>query len=181
MLARADSPIDALFFPDAVSAAATAAQEAAADDLPTTFSESAGSQPPGSSGPVHTLDAQTYSLPLNTVFSRGNRQNHRYDGQEAAGEVTDSLVEEMLGDVQQDLEAPYRPNISSYDESAGVSAYERDQARAVERKEMEEQVARQVRARREQEARAPVHPSAATPSFQSLAIFTGACSDFSFR
>lgn len=174
LLARAEAPIDSLFFPDAVAAATPPAPDAILDDLPTSFSEGSGSQAPGSSGPVHTLDADTYSLPLNTVFSRGGRNNTRYEAQDTAGEVTDSLVEEMLGDVQQDLEAPYRPNISSYDQSAGVQAYERDQARAVERKEQEEQLVRQLRARREQAARAPVHPSAATPSFQSLAIFTGA-------
>ena len=183
LLARADAPIDSLFFPDAVNAAASAPQNTPLDDLPTTFSEHEGSQAPGTSGPVHTLDAETYSLPLNTVFSRGGRAN-RYEAQDAAGEVADSLVEEMLGDVQQDLDAPYRPNVSSYDQSAGVQAYERDRARAVERAEQEEQVARQLRARREQEGRAPIHPSAATPSFQSLAIFTGAlgvplASDFS--
>ncbi|GAA5964226.1 hypothetical protein JCM8115_002839 [Rhodotorula mucilaginosa] len=180
LLARADAPIDSLFFPDAVSAATTAPQDTPLDDLPTTFSEHEGSQAPGTSGPVHTLDAETYSLPLNTVFSRGGRGN-RYEAQDAAGEVTDSLVEEMLGDVQQDLDAPYRPNISSYDQSAGVQAYERDQARAVERAQQEEQVARQLRARREQEARAPIHPSAATPSFQSLAIFTGEEERFAFK
>ncbi|KWU41050.1 hypothetical protein RHOSPDRAFT_23715 [Rhodotorula sp. JG-1b] len=151
LLARADAPIDSLFFPDAVNAAASAPQNTPLDDLPTTFSEHEGSQAPGTSA------------------------------QDAAGEVADSLVEEMLGDVQQDLDAPYRPNVSSYDQSAGVQAYERDRARAVERAEQEEQVARQLRARREQEGRAPIHPSAATPSFQSLAIFTGEEERFAFK
>jgi len=124
---------------------------------------------------VHVLDNSTFSLPLNdSLTAKGS--SSKYGAQDAAGEVTDSLVEEMLGDVQQDLDAPYRPNISAYDESANVAAYERDAARQLETQAVEEQLDRQLRRRREQEARAPIHPSAATPSFQNLSIFTGASS-----
>lgn len=175
LLAFAAAPIDSLFFPDAVNAPPPP-EESAADDLPTSFSESHGSQAPGSSGPVHVLDAETFSLPLNSSISSAQaRASTHYDGHEVAGEVSDSLVEEMLGDVQQDLDAPYRPNISTYEETARVAAYERDAARALDRAEKEEQLRRQLRRRLEQEARAPIHPSAATPSFQNLAIFTGEC------
>ncbi|BGP36208.1 hypothetical protein JCM10449v2_000106 [Rhodotorula kratochvilovae] len=183
LLAFAAAPIDSLFFPDAVSAASPPPPiETPLDDLPTSFSESAGSHAPGDSGPVHILDPSTFSLPLNDSLSASvASRSTQYDAHDAAGEVTDSLVEEMLGDVQQDLEAPYRPNISYYDESANVAAYERDEARRVEREEVEQQLDRQLRRRREQEARAPVHPSAATPSFQNLAIFTGEDERFSFK
>ncbi|GAA5999954.1 uncharacterized protein JCM10292_003554 [Rhodotorula paludigena] len=181
LLAFAAAPIDSLFFPDAVNAPPPP-EESAADDLPTSFSESDGSQAPGSSGPVHVLDAETFSLPLNSSISSAQvRASTHYDGHDAAGEVSDSLVEEMLGDVQQDLDAPYRPNISTYEETARVAAYERDEARAIDRAEKEEQLKRQLRRRLEQEARAPIHPSAATPSFQNLAIFTGEDERFSFK
>lgn len=115
------------------------------------------------------LDPDTYSLPLHSSLAR--KVPSKYDAQDASGEVTDSLVEEMIGDVAQDLEAPYRPNISSYDESDKVKAYDRDQARAIEKKSLtlDERRAKQAAERRPQ----PIHPSAATPSFQSLAIFTG--------
>lgn len=175
LLAFAAAPIDSLFFPDAVTPEAPPpASEAVLDDLPTSFSEPSGSRAPGDSGPVHVLDNSTFSLPLNNSLK--STAPSRYDAQDAAGEVTDSLVEEMLGDVQQDLDAPYRPNISAYDESANVAAYERDAARKIELEAVEEQLDRQLRRRREQEARLPIHPSAATPSFQNLSIFTGASS-----
>jgi hypothetical protein len=121
------------------------------------------------------LDATTYNLPLHSSLKQ--TPPSKYDAQDASGEVTDSLVEEMIGDVAQDLEAPYRPNISSYDESENVKAYERDQARLVEKKSLslDERRARQAAERRPQ----PIHPSASTPSFQSLAIFTGAYSQLS--
>ncbi|BGP21193.1 hypothetical protein JCM10295v2_000064 [Rhodotorula toruloides] len=179
LLAFADSPIDSLFFPDAISSTPPPPPaDIPVDDLPTSFSEFAGSQAPGSSGPVHVLDASTFSLPLNSSLTQAGKADQR-QAQDAAGEMIDSLTEEMLGDVAQDLEAPYRPNISSYDESAQVGAYERDAARALE--EQDEQVRRQVKKRMEQEARAPIHPSAATPSFQSLAIFTGEEERFAFK
>lgn len=104
---------------------------------------------------------------------------NKYAGQDASGEVIDSLTEEMIGDVAQDLEAPYRPNISSYDESDKVKAYERDEARKVEEKKsisLAERRERQAAKRRPQ----PIHPSASTPSFQSLAIFTGTLFHFFF-
>lgn len=177
LLAFASAPIDSLFFPDAVTPEAPPPPiDAILDDLPTSFAESSGSHAPGDSGPVHVLDNSTFSLPLNDSLSAKAKGSSRYDAQDAAGEVTDSLVEEMLGDVQQDLDAPYRPNISAYDQSANVAAYERDAARQIETQAVEEQLDRQLRRRREQEARAPIHPSAATPSFQNLSIFTGASS-----
>ncbi|GAA5930259.1 hypothetical protein JCM3775_004343 [Rhodotorula graminis] len=180
LLAFASAPIDSLFFPDAVTPEAPPSPvDAILDDLPTSFAESSGSHAPGDSGPVHVLDNSTFSLPLNDSISA--KGSSRYDAQDAAGEVTDSLVEEMLGDVQQDLDAPYRPNISAYDESANVAAYERDAARKIETQAVEEQLDRQLRRRREQEARAPIHPSAATPSFQNLSIFTGEDERFSFK
>ena len=66
--------------------------------------------------------------------------------------------------VLQDLEAPYRPNVSSYE--GGADIYNKDEAR-VERK-----IAPR-RAKTTMGKRADPHPSASTPSFKSLAIFTG--------
>ncbi|GAA5827955.1 hypothetical protein JCM11251_005665 [Rhodosporidiobolus azoricus] len=179
LLAYASAPIDSLFFPDAVNTATPPPNPEAGDFFETSTAPSSsfqGSQPPGSSGPVHMLDPATYSLPPNSAFSRAAaRQQQRYDGVDAAGEIADSLVEEMLGDVQQDLEAPYRPNIASYDQTADVEAY--DKAAEVEREEKKEHRRKEL----EKRAREPIHPSAATPSFQSLAIFTGEEERFAFK
>ncbi|GAA5845216.1 hypothetical protein JCM3766R1_003359 [Sporobolomyces carnicolor] len=174
LLALAEAPIDSLFFPDAIKAKAPRPVEL---DASVPELEPSGSQAPGSSGPVHVLDPDTYSLPLHSSLAR--KVPSKYDAQDASGEVTDSLVEEMIGDVAQDLEAPYRPNISSYDESDKVKAYDRDQARAIEKKSLtlDERRAKQAAERRPQ----PIHPSAATPSFQSLAIFTGEEERFAFK
>ena len=65
--------------------------------------------------------------------------------------------------VLQDLEAPYRPNVSSYE--GGADIYNKDEAR-VERKIVK-------RPKTTTGKRADPHPSASTPSFKSLAIFTG--------
>lgn len=59
---------------------------------------------------------------------------------------TNSLFAEMIGDVVQDLEAPYRPNVSTYEDAKG-SAHP--------------------------DTAPQVHPSASVPAFQTLAIFTG--------
>ncbi|GAA5949749.1 hypothetical protein JCM3765_007675 [Sporobolomyces pararoseus] len=176
LLAFAEAPIDSLFFPDAIKANAPPPLPELDASVPEL--EPSGSQAPGSSGPVHVLDPTTYSLPLHSSLNQTTP--NKYAAQDASGEITDSLTEEMIGDVQQDLEAPYRPNISSYDESEKVKAYERDQARLVEKKKsnsLEERRARQAAERRPQ----PIHPSAATPSFQSLAIFTGEEERFAFK
>ncbi|GAA6063760.1 hypothetical protein JCM10212_002712 [Sporobolomyces blumeae] len=176
LLAFAEAPIDSLFFPDAVKTVQVPSPiEKEAPEFELLPTSHAGSQAPGSSGPVHVLDAETYSLPLNTSL---NQAKDRYAGQDASGEVTDSLVEEMLGDVAQDLDAPYRPNISSYDESDKVKAYERDQARKVEERAT---AVRMQKARQAERRPQPIHPSAATPSFQSLAIFTGEEERFAFK
>ncbi|GAA5899369.1 uncharacterized protein JCM6883_005198 [Sporobolomyces salmoneus] len=175
LLAIAEAPIDSLFFPDAIKAATPPPIEDLDASVPEL--EPSGSQAPGSTGPVHVLDPTTYSLPLHSSLAQ--TPLNKYSGQDASGEVMDSLTEEMIGDVAQDLEAPYRPNISSYDESEKVKAYERDQARLIERKSvsLDERRARQAAERRPQ----PIHPSAATPSFQSLAIFTGEEERFAFK
>lgn len=163
----AQAPIESLFFPDAVKAATPPPIAELDSSVPEL--EPSGSQAPGSSGPVHMLDPTTYDLPLNSSLLQ-NTPN-KYAGQDASGGVMDSLTEEMIGDVAQDLESPYRPNISSYDESVNVKAYERDQAQKVESKavSLEQRRAKMASERRQQ----PIHPSAATPSFQSLAIFSG--------
>lgn len=73
---------------------------------------------------------------------------------DASAEIGDSLTQEMMGDLIQDLEAPYRPNVSSY---GGENDALYNKA-PVEKKRPK---------------RAAPHPSASTPSFASLAIFTG--------
>ncbi|GAA5974412.1 hypothetical protein JCM11641_005268 [Rhodosporidiobolus odoratus] len=188
LLAFAAAPIDALFFPDAIGSSPPppelegpdffeASGPSAASSSNLTSSSFSGSQAPGSSGPVHTLDPSLFSLPPTSALAKS--PSKRYEAIDAAGEITDSLVEEMLGDVQQDLEAPYRPNISSYNESADVEAYDRASER--ERVEIREQRKREIRAELEQKSRQPIHPSAATPSFQSLAIFTGEEERFAYK
>ncbi|BGP12176.1 hypothetical protein JCM10213_004742 [Rhodosporidiobolus nylandii] len=187
LLAHAAAPINSLFFPDAVGAVSPPPEHDGPDffETPTPSVSSSspasstftGSQAPGSSGPVHTLDPALFSLPPASALAQS--PSKRYEAHDAAGEITDSLVEEMLGDVQQDLESPYRPNISSYDESADVEAY--DKASEREREERRAQRKREIRVELEKQARDPIHPSAATPSFQSLAIFTGEEERFAFK
>ncbi|GAA5916009.1 hypothetical protein JCM5296_001159 [Sporobolomyces johnsonii] len=182
LLAFAEAPIDSLFFPDAIRPS-PAAEAPTPPTRSTSSSVSAssssaheGSQAPGSSGPVHVLDHSLYSLPPTSALAQSPAKAV-YQAQDAAGEIVDALTEEMIGDVQQDLEAPYRPNISAYDQSEGVAAYERDKARAEERKAAVNMLKKQETSRERQ----PIHPSAATPSFQSLAIFTGEEERFAFK
>ncbi|GAA6033705.1 hypothetical protein JCM8097_004391 [Rhodosporidiobolus ruineniae] len=193
LLAFAAAPIDSLFFPDAINSTTPPAEPEAPDFFeassstapsaslsPSSSSTSTafgGSQAPGSSGPVHTLDPTLFSLPPTSALAQS--PSKRYEAVDAAGEVTDSLVEEMLAKVQQDLEAPYRPNIASYDQTADVEAY--DKASEREREERKNQRRREIRLELEKRAREPIHPSAATPSFQSLAIFTGEEERFAFK
>ncbi|BGP22785.1 inositolor phosphatidylinositol phosphatase [Rhodotorula toruloides] len=123
---------DSLFFPDAnFSTPPVSPPDIPVGGLPTSSSKFTGSEAPGSSGPVHVIEASTFSRPLNSTLTLAGKANQRY-AQDAAGEVGDSLTEEMLGNVAQDLEAPYRHNISSYNESAQVEAHERGAARALE-------------------------------------------------
>jgi len=84
-------------------------------------------------------------------------------------EQPDSLVAEALSEVIQDLEQPYRPNVSAYDESANKKAFKR----------VEDVVAPAYRGSvsREDER----HPSAKIPSFLNLAIFSGQDERFAFR
>lgn len=189
LLVSAAAPVDSLFFPDAIDVTPRPAETLADDFFDTSSSQPpppppsstsspsafTGSQAPGASGPVHMLDPSLLSLPLTAALARA--PSKRYEAQDAAGEITDSLVEEMLGDVQQDLEAPYRPNISSYDATSDFRAFDKSHDSA--RGEELEQRRRELKKRLEQQMRAPVHPSAATPQFKSLAIFTGASSSSS--
>lgn len=92
---------------------------------------------------------------------------------DASAEITDSLTEEALSDVMQDLESPYRPNVSSYDSSASI--FSRDEARVEQKRVMPK---RRVTTTG---ARADPHPSASTPSFKSLSIFTGEEERFAFK
>ncbi|KAM0745812.1 hypothetical protein T439DRAFT_369898 [Meredithblackwellia eburnea MCA 4105] len=152
LLVMAEVDIDNLFFPDAIKvAAAEALEQSVSDEL----------LPSSQTGPIHDLNSP--ALPSASA-------NPAHD---ASAEVGDSLVEEMLGDVYQDLEAPYRPNISSYDATALEKAYAADEARRVDEKPV-----RKVKSKKEFP---DIHPSASTPSFQSLAIFTGEEERFAFR
>ncbi|GAA5960320.1 hypothetical protein JCM21900_006528 [Sporobolomyces salmonicolor] len=182
LLAFAEAPIGSLFFPDAIHPTPTAespsppTRSTSSSTSASSSSAHEGSQAPGSSGPVHVLDHLLYSLPPTSALARSPAKT-AYQAEDAAGEIVDALTEEMLGDVQQDLEAPYRPNISAYDQSQGVAAYERDKARAEERKAAVDVLKKEDTTNKRQ----PIHPSAATPSFQSLAIFTGEEERFAFK
>ena len=98
---------------------------------------------------------------------------------DAAGEISDSLTEEMLGDVAMDLEAPYRPNVSSYDATELVQTY--NQARAGPSLEQDAAVPFHRPVAVHAKDRPDIHPSASTPSFASLAIFTGEEERFAFK
>lgn len=94
--------------------------------------------------------------------SVGKRAPVERRAMDPSGEIGDSLTEEAMSEVMQDLESPYRPNVASYE--GGADIYNRDEAK---------QVARPKRRVTTTGARPDPHPSAATPSFKSLAIFTG--------
>lgn len=94
----------------------------------------------------------------------------------------DSLTEESLSEALQDLEAPFRPNVSLYERDS-AAAFET----AAEKKEPEitsplllERRAR-AQSHRSSEAAAPAHPSTLTPGFASLAVFTGEDERFAFK
>ena len=150
--------VDNLFFPDAVKFAASARPP-----LAETSSELC---PPSISAPITdpALYADGLSMPYNSAL-------RATPGVDAAGEIGDSLTEEMLGDVLQDLEAPYRPNISSYDATSEAKAYSEDKATKVDAV-----IDESWKGTAGGKKYAEIHPSAATPAFQSLAIFTGALS-----
>lgn len=140
--------VDSLFFPDAVatSTAPSLFSQSSPDDIAT----SGGSDHPFSAERIYDADS---SLPV---------ASHNSGAMDAAGEIGDSLTQESLSEVYQDLDSPYRPNVSSYDSSAETTRYSRDEAREEKRPPLPTT-----------EKRSEPHPSAATPSFQSLAIFTG--------
>lgn len=147
-----------MFFPDAVDTVPqldSPFTQPSPDDIMT----SGGSAHPFSSDRIYDADG---ALPM---------ASSRPSGADAAGEITDSLTQEMLGDVIQDLDAPYRPNVSSYDASQETSLYGKDDARSD--KQVLEPIPRQDQQQQQQQKRADPHPSASTPAFRSLAIFTG--------
>ncbi|KAI5481477.1 hypothetical protein MNV49_004234 [Pseudohyphozyma bogoriensis] len=154
LLVSAEVGVDDLFFPDAIHGATSPSliAHSSPDDIDLR--------------PIH--DSDSSALPAHSAFRSG--------GSDAAGEIGDSLVEEMMSEVNQDLEAPYRPNISSYDETSLTKIYEMDQARKVEKEEEGKGKWKQ----QERKYETP-HPSAATKSFQSLAIFTGEEERFAFK
>lgn len=78
----------------------------------------------------------------------------------------DSLNQEMLSELAQELEAPYRPNVSSYSDSAATAQYSKDEARFHQEKPLT--VRKTVSS-----GKFDPHPSASVPAFQSLAIFSG--------
>lgn len=133
-----------MFFPDAVSTSS----------LPSPFAEP-------SPDDITTVGGSSHPFSSDRIYSADSAMD-------AAGEIGDSLTEEMMGDVVHDLEAPYRPNVSSYDATESNPIYAQDAARV-------EHVRAVLKAAQEEKAkeRHDPHPSAATPAFQSLAIFTG--------
>lgn len=84
LLALAETNIDELFFPDAIDG------------------------PPPSSTQTQQFELSPDDVHTGSSASLRNLAGQRYGGVDPAGEITDSLTEEMLGDVAMDLEAPYR-------------------------------------------------------------------------
>lgn len=71
----------------------------------------------------------------------------------------------MIGDVIQDLEAPYRPNISSYSSASVQEAPEE----------------RSPPPHRKQQVTLPGDVGTSVPAFQTLAIFTGQDEQFAYK
>lgn len=155
LIVFAEDHVDSLFFPDAVptSSLPSPFAEPSPDDLTT----AGGHDHPFASDRIYDADS---SIPSSRM------------PMDPAGEIGDSLTEEMMGDVIHDLETPYRPNVSSYDATEGSKAYAQDAAR-VEQVRAVLQAAREEKAKEQQQQRPDPHPSASIPAFQSLAIFTG--------
>ena len=152
MLTQLQVGIDTLFFPDAVKGTSLSSPtfEPSPDDIFT------------SGGPNHPFSAERiYESDSLSMPSHSALRN----AVDPAGEIGDSLTQEMMGDLAMDLEAPYRPNISSYD-AASNATYSKDEAR------VDVPVPRQKTAPTDD--RKNPHPSASTPAFQTLAIFSGA-------
>ena len=92
---------------------------------------------------------------------------------QSSREDSDSLVQEMLGDVLADTSQPYRPNISAYSQTATVERYAANDAPIQPRL---------LREAPSESAEASLHPSAmATPAFLELAIFSGKDERFSYQ
>jgi len=87
------------------------------------------------------------------------------DAADLSSEEEDSLAQEMIGDVLQDLQAPYRPNISSYSASS-------------EQESPEERIPTPAR---KQGAVTPSDVQGAAPAFRTLAIFTGQDEQFAYK
>ncbi|SCZ91364.1 BZ3500_MvSof-1268-A1-R1_Chr1-2g01361 [Microbotryum saponariae] len=172
LLAFASAQVDDLFFPDALRAIAnddesgSAPQSEYTQPSPDDITTSSGSNHPFSSERIYEADG-TISDPSSSR------------GMDAAAEIGDSLTQEMIGDVIQDLEAPYRPNVSSYDESKGQTMYEQDEARIEHQRDAAAE-AKQHR-QRSSETKEEPHPTASPPSFRNLAIFTGEEERFAFK
>ncbi|KDE06896.1 hypothetical protein MVLG_02784 [Microbotryum lychnidis-dioicae p1A1 Lamole] len=172
LLAFASAQVDDLFFPDALRAIAnddelaSAPQSEYTQPSPDDITTSSGSNHPFSSDRIYEADG-TISEPSSSR------------GMDAAAEIGDSLTQEMIGDVIQDLEAPYRPNVSSYDESKGQTMYEQDEARI----EHQRDAAAEAKQRRQQSSgtKEEPHATASPPSFRNLAIFTGEEERFAFK
>ncbi|ORY90273.1 AFG1-like ATPase-domain-containing protein [Leucosporidium creatinivorum] len=162
LLVFAEDHVDSLFFPDAV--ATSSLPSPFAEPSPDDITTAGGHDHPFSSDRIYEADS---SLPTSRMPV------------DPAGEIGDSLTEEMMGDVIHDLETPYRPNVSSYDATEDSKAYAKDAAR-VEQVRAVLKAAREEKAREEQQRKDP-HPSASTPAFQSLAIFTGEEERFAFK
>ena len=92
---------------------------------------------------------------------------------QASREESDSLVQEMLGDVLADTSQPYRPNVSAYSATAGVGAFAANDA------PIQPRLLREAPA---ESAEASLHPSVmSTPAFLELAIFSGKDERFSYQ
>jgi protein AFG1 len=154
--------IDSLFFPDAISANELSSSEI---ESPTDDSRAIDSSSPLHAA-EHLTEGDSASIPPHSPL------RHAVD---PSGEIGDSLTEEMMGDLKLDLEQPYRPNISSYDASGATSAFSKDAAR------IDQDPPKQYQSNQSSSTRPKPHPSASTPSFQSLAIFTGEEERFAFK
>ena len=86
---------------------------------------------------------------------------------EVAHQQGDSLTEEAMSEVLQDLEAPYRPNISAYNETAAQPKYSAADTFEVRLQAIEKEY--------------ELHPSDSIPAFKRLDIFSGQDERFAFR
>jgi protein AFG1 len=143
LLCLAASAPDELFFPDAATATNPAKQPAADDNDEVDMSARGGLlSHPLSPGRIYEGDADLR--------------------RELDTRADDSLTSEMMTEVLQDLEAPYRPNISSYAPPSTPSS------------------SSSLRARQPESVRLAAASIDAVPAFRNLSVFSGEDERFAY-